>query len=197
MSRLQQALLAAVAVVLLLLASLHFVVVRVHERGPDGMKIWLPLPIELAQAALWFVPDYKKHLDTDTAQIEQYRPLAQALLEGLEDVDEVELVRVNEGDHTVVIRKAGADIVINVQTDREDVKVCLAMRTLQGFVDSFDEGPVRCSRGAERAETLVRADGSCRRTQHRSVPDDLVTHTFPPVQDNNNSYAGGIAIGSH
>ena len=138
MSRLQQALLAAVAVVLLLLASLHFVVVRVHERGPDGMKIWLPLPIELAQAALWFVPDYEEHFDI--AQIEQYRPLAQTLLEGLEDVDEVELVRVNEGDHTVVIRKADADIVINVQTDREDVKVRLAMRTLQGFVDSFDEG---------------------------------------------------------
>ena len=142
MSRLQQALLAAVAVVLLLLASLHFVVVRVHERGPDGIKIWLPLPIELAQAALWFVPDHEEHLDLDiaTGQIEQYRPLAQALLEGLEDVGEVELVRVNEGDHTVVIRKAGADIEIKVQTDREEVKVRLAMRTLQGLVDSFDEG---------------------------------------------------------
>ena len=140
MSRLQQALLAAVAVVLLLLASLHFVVVRIHERGPDGMKIWLPLPIELAQAALWFVPDYEEHFDTDTAQIEQYRPLAQALLEGLEDADEVELVRVSEGDQTVVIRKAGADIEINVQMDREEVKVRLAMRTLQGLVDSFEDG---------------------------------------------------------
>lgn len=140
MSRLQQALLAAVAVVLLLLASLHFVIVRVHERGPDGMKIWLPLPIELAQAALWFVPDYEKHFDTDTAQIKRFRPLAQALLEGLEEVDEVEFVRVNEEDQTVVIRKAGADIEINVQTDREEVKVRLAMRTLQGLVDSFDEG---------------------------------------------------------
>ncbi|MDE0167107.1 MAG: hypothetical protein OXL36_18570 [Bryobacterales bacterium] len=140
MSRLQQALLAAVAVVLLLLASLHFVVVRVHERGPDGMKIWLPLPIELAQAALWFVPDYEKHFDTDTVQIERFSPLAQALLEALEEIDKVELVRVNEGDQTVVVRKAGADIEINVRTDRKEVKVRLAMRTLQGLVDSFDEG---------------------------------------------------------
>lgn len=140
MSRLQQALLAAVALVLLLLASLHFVVVRVHDRGPDGMKIWLPLPIELAQAALWFVPDYEKYFDTDTVQIERFRPLAQALLEALEEVDQVELVRVNEGDQTVVVRKAGTDIEINVQTDREEVKVRLAMRTLQGLVDSFDDG---------------------------------------------------------
>ena len=140
MSRLQQALLAVVAVVLLLLASLHFVVVRVHERGPNGMKIWLPLPIELAQAALWFVPDHEKRFDTGTVQIERFRPLAQALLEALEEVDQVELVRVNDGDQTVVVRKAGADIEINVRTDREEVKVRLAVRTLQGFVDSFDDG---------------------------------------------------------
>ena len=140
MSRLQQALLAAVAVVLLLLASLHFVIVRVHERGPGGIKIWLPLPIELAQAALWFVPDHKEHLRIATGQIEQYRPLAHALLEGLEDVEEVELVRVSEGDQTVLIRKAGGDIEINVQRDREEAKVRLSMRTLQGLVDSFDEG---------------------------------------------------------
>lgn len=140
MSRLQQALLAAAAVVLLLLASLHFVVVRVHQHRPGGMKIWLPLPIELAQVALWFVPDNEKRFDTGTAQIERLCPLAQALLEGLEEVEEVELVRVNDGDHTVVIRKSGADIEINVQTDREEVKVRLAMRTLQGLVDSFDEG---------------------------------------------------------
>ena len=140
MSRLQQALLAAVAVVLLVLASLHFVVVRVHERGPDGMKIWLPLPIELAQATLWFVPDYEKHFGIDTARVERYHPLAQVLWEGLEDVDEVVLVRVNEGDRTVVIRKAGADIEINVQTDREEVKVRLSMRTLQGLVDCVDDG---------------------------------------------------------
>lgn len=140
MSRLQQALLAAVAVVLLLLASLHFVVVRVHQHRPGGMKIWLPLPIELAQVGLWFVPEYEKHFDIDTARIERYRPLAQALWEGLEDVDEIDLVRVEGGDRTVVIRKAGANIVINVQSDREEVKVRLAMRTLQGWVDSFDDG---------------------------------------------------------
>ena len=61
-------------------------------------------------------------------------------MEALEEVDQVELVRVNDGDQTVVVRKAGADIEINVRSDREEVKVRLALRTLQGLVDSFDEG---------------------------------------------------------
>lgn len=140
MSRLQQALLAAGAVIVLLVASLHFVVVSVDARGPDGTKFWLPVPIELAQVALWFVPDDKGRVDVRTEEIERYQPVLEALLDGLEDVEEAELVRVEDGEQTVVVRKAGGNIEVNVDTDREDVRVRVSMRTLHGLVDSFNNG---------------------------------------------------------
>ena len=140
MSRLQQSLLAASAVLALLVASLHFVVVSVDARGPDGTKFWLPVPLELAQLAVWLTPDIDEHVDVDTAEIERYRPIVAALVDGLEDVENAELVRVEDGDQTVVIRKAGEDIEINVETRSEDVRVRVSMRTLQGLVDSFDDG---------------------------------------------------------
>lgn len=140
MSRLQQALLAAGAVVVLLVASLHFVVVSVDARGPDGTKFWLPVPLELAQLAVWLTPNLDKHVGVNTAEIERYQPVLEALLDGLEDVEEAELVRVEDGDQTVVVRKSDGDIHISVETGREDVRVRFSMRTLRGLVDSFDEG---------------------------------------------------------
>lgn len=140
MTRLQQALLAACAVVVLLAASLHFMILRVDARGPDGTNFWLPVPIELAQIAVWLTPDMDEHVDVDTAEIEQYRPVLEALLDGLEDVEEAELVRVEDGDDIVVVCKSGGEIQISVETGREDVRVQFSMRTLQGLVASFDDG---------------------------------------------------------
>jgi hypothetical protein len=140
MSRLQQALLAAGAVIVLLVASLHFVVVSVDARGPDGTKFWLPVPLELAQLAVWLTPDINEYVDVDTAEIERYQPILEALLDGLEEVDDAELVRVEDGDQTVVVRKSDGDIHVSVETGREDVRVQFSMRTLQGLVDSFDDG---------------------------------------------------------
>jgi hypothetical protein len=140
MTRLQQALLAAVGVVLLIVASLHYVIVRVEARGPDGTSIWVPIPIELAQAALWFVPDIDQQVKVDVSEIEQFGGVVEALLKELEDVEEAELVRVNDGDQTVLIHKKGDYLEVSVSTSREKVQVRLAMRTLQGVLASFDEG---------------------------------------------------------
>ncbi|HUG80927.1 MAG TPA: hypothetical protein VML01_04640, partial [Bryobacterales bacterium] len=76
MTRLQQALLAAAAVVLLVVVSLHYVIVRVEERGPGGKFIWAPIPIELAQAALWFVPDMDRRVNLDVSEIERFDVVA-------------------------------------------------------------------------------------------------------------------------
>ncbi|MDA1314719.1 MAG: hypothetical protein O2968_15400 [Acidobacteria bacterium] len=140
MTRLQQGLLAAVGVVLLIVVSLHYVIVRVEERGPDGTSIWIPVPIELAQAALWFVPDIDQRVDVDVSEIGQFSAVVEALLKELEDVEEAELVHVEDGDETVLIHKKGDYFEVAVTTPREKVQVRLAMRTLQGVLASFDEG---------------------------------------------------------
>jgi hypothetical protein len=140
MTRLQQGLLAAVGVILLIVVSLHYVVVRVEERGPDGKSIWIPVPIELAQMALWFVPDVHQRVDVDVSEIEEFGVVVEALLDGLEDVEEAELVRVEDGDQTVLVRKKGNYFEIAVATPEENAEIRLAMRTLQEVFASFDEG---------------------------------------------------------
>ncbi len=140
MTRLQQGLLAAVGVILLIVASLHYVIVRVEQRGPDGKSIWIPVPLELAQAALWFVPDAHQQVDVDVAEVEQYGVVLEALLDGLKDIEEAELVRVEDGDQTVLIRKKDDYFEITVATPEENVEVRLAMRTLQEVLASFDDG---------------------------------------------------------
>ena len=140
MTRLQQGLVAAVGLVLLIVVSLHYVIVRVEERGPGGKFIWIPVPIELAQAALWFVPDVHQQVDLDVSEIEQYGAVVEELLEQLEDIEEAELLRVEDGDQTVVIHKKGDYIEVAVTTPKENVQVRLAMRTLRDVLASFDEG---------------------------------------------------------
>jgi len=140
MQRLQQGLLAAAGVILLIVASLHYVVVRIEARGPDGISIWMPVPLELAQAALWFVPDRHQRVDVDIAEIEQFRLIVETLLKELEDVEDAELVRISNGDQTVLVHKKDDYFEVVVVTPSENVQVRLAMRTLQELLASFDEG---------------------------------------------------------
>ncbi|HUG81794.1 MAG TPA: hypothetical protein VML01_09025, partial [Bryobacterales bacterium] len=111
-----------------------------EERGPGGKFIWAPIPIELAQAALWFVPDMDRRVNLDVSEIERFDVVAEALLQALEDVEDAELVRINDGDETVLIHKKGDYLEVAVTTPREKVQVRLAMRTLQGVLASFDKG---------------------------------------------------------
>lgn len=102
-------------------AATGVVVVDVQEaRG--GHHIVVPVPLALAQVAAGFVPENKTHLRLP-AEAQHYLPVARQVLSALAAADDAELVRVEEPDQKVSIRKEGGTLRIHVEERDEEVNV--------------------------------------------------------------------------
>ncbi|MET0553731.1 MAG: hypothetical protein ABW221_11880 [Vicinamibacteria bacterium] len=96
--------------------------VDVREGGPEGTRIVLPVPLVAAEIAAAFVPtpDLRTKMDGETlAHLGSARKVVQAL----RDAPDGELVRVEEGDETVVVAKEGDTLRVHVEGNREKVDV--------------------------------------------------------------------------
>jgi hypothetical protein len=118
------AVLAVPFALLATLASLGVVVVDVQEGGPDGHRIIVPAPLVLAQAALAIAPAFAgEELRLPMEEI-PHTEVARDILEALAAAPDGVLVRVEEPDEQVEIRKEGNTIVVRVQgKNGEDVSV--------------------------------------------------------------------------
>jgi hypothetical protein len=139
------AILAVPIALLATVASLGVVVVDVREGGPDGHRILVPAPLVLAQAGLAVAPAVLQEEMRIPEEALEHMPLARDLLEALIAAPDGELVRVEEPDEQVVIRKEGDKLIVRVHGKKgEDVSVnvplTLAMSALpdaQGRVNSL------------------------------------------------------------
>jgi hypothetical protein len=118
------AVLAVPFALLATMASLGVVVVDVQEGGPDGHRIIVPAPLVLAQAALAVAPAIageEMRLPTEEIpHVEVARDIIKALAEAPDGI----LVKVEEPDEQVEIRKEGDKIVVRVQgKNGEDLSV--------------------------------------------------------------------------
>jgi hypothetical protein len=121
--------------ILATVASLGVVVVDVHEGGPGGHRVVVPVPLVLAQAALAVAPavaPQDKLRIPDEAL--EHIGLAREVLEALAAAPDGELVRVEEATEQVLISKEGRSIRVRVHSDHENVNVTvplhLAMQAL-------------------------------------------------------------------
>src|SRR5204863_9346785 len=81
----------------------------------------VPLPLAAAQIAAAFVPEQRAvHLH---GQAERYLPVAREVLAALAEADDAELVRVEERDQRVSIRKEGGLVRVEVQEHGQTVDV--------------------------------------------------------------------------
>jgi hypothetical protein len=118
------AVLAVPLALLATVASLGVVVVDVQEGGPDGHRIVVPAPLVLAQAGLAVAPNFLEEEMRIPEEALEHMPLARDLLEALIAAPDGELVRVEERDEQVVIRKEGDTLVVRVHGNKgEDVSV--------------------------------------------------------------------------
>ena len=139
------AVLAVPLALLATVASLGVVVVDVREGGPDGHRILVPAPLVLAQAGLAVAPNLLEEEMRIPEEALEHMPLARDILEALIAAPDGELVRVEEPDEQVVIRKEGDNLVVRVHGKRgEEVSVnvplTLALSALpdsQGRLDSL------------------------------------------------------------
>ena len=131
------ALLLALPAVLLVLGGV--VIVDVREDGPDGPRIWLPVPLPLAQAALALAPGEARAVDLPA--LEPYLPAAAALLEALAGQPDFTILEVDEGRDRVLVRKEGDRLVIDVREgENEQVSCRLPLRTARRLLDACRDG---------------------------------------------------------
>ncbi len=146
-------------------ASLGVVIVDVREGGPGGHRLILPVPLALAQAAVLAVPAVagEKVRITDR-EVVRSAAHARGVLEALASAPDAELVRVEEKDSEVVVRKEGRSLRVHVRGESgEELALELPLHlVLHALPDAH---------GRIRAAALAGALGSVRFTDLVEVRD--------------------------
>ena len=106
--------------------------VQVADSGPGGDNIHIVFPAFIAQVALAFVP-CSVFSDLDE-EIREWIPLLEEGAKALAAHPDFTLVRVESRDETVKIIKQGHSLVIDVESDSEDVHVVIPLGLVQRTV---------------------------------------------------------------
>jgi hypothetical protein len=113
------------------------VVIRVHEKGPDGVHFTAPIPASLVGLGASFAHRAAaEDLDEARRQLEPYRDTLHQALAGLEDAGDVTLVTVEDGTDHVQIAKRGRNLVIDVDSDDAEVHVTVPLPLVRQVVES-------------------------------------------------------------
>ena len=124
-----------------MLGSLTWVLVDVNERGPDGVHVFVPAPLALADIAVRFVPEASKPIDIDLEP--EYIPLIKIAVEELRKAGDFEMVRVEEEDETVVVRIEEGLLHVAVDSSTEQVRVRAPLDSFAVALDSIEDGKIR------------------------------------------------------
>lgn len=109
-------------------ASGGVVMVKVEDRS-QGFHLTLPVPSVIISAAVatanQIVPDHER-LRIE-AQLGNWGPYVEGVLEALDDTPDAVLVEVMEGDEHIVVRKRGNNLEVDVNSS--DIKVHVSVPT--------------------------------------------------------------------
>jgi len=99
--------------------------IDVTEKSPGGARIKLLVPGALVNFCLSFVPAVMPPEERERMhqEIGRYEPLLAVVVDELEKAPDMVFVEVDEGDEHVTIAKRDGHLVIDVETDDEDVSV--------------------------------------------------------------------------
>jgi hypothetical protein len=150
------AILALPLVLLSIVASSSCLVVDVQEGGPDGMHIVVPVPLALAQLAVAFVPS--AHTRIPCPEAAEYLPMAERIIEELQDMEDVELVRVEDGHELVVVSKIGENLEVEVFGNDEEVNVSLPLYVVEDILASFDGETFEASEAIAALRSISNTD---------------------------------------
>lgn len=119
-----------------MVVSADYAVVDVREGGPDGMHLIIPVPLVLARVALTFAPEDVQYVPCP--EISEYIPAIRRAVGELRATRDGVLVSVEERDETVLIRKVGENIEIDVEEDSEEVHVTIPLDAVIDALDKYD-----------------------------------------------------------
>ncbi len=118
-------------------AATGTVTVQVHERGPDGVRLYIPVPALLIDAAVALAPLVipADELAEARREIAPYRDGLEALAAELEGMPSGVLADVRSGGERVRITKTWRSFEIDVESDDADVHVAVPARLLSRALD--------------------------------------------------------------
>jgi hypothetical protein len=131
------AILCAAAVIAAL--SMTWVIVSVVILA-DGLRLWIPAPVVLAHGAAVLFDHPKLHQEIPLEP--EHIRVAAAMLRELEAADDAELLRVESGEETVVVRKRGDRLDIEVDGADERVRVHAPIQQVREFLEDCEDGPI-------------------------------------------------------
>ncbi len=118
-------------------AATGTVTVRVHERGDDGVRLYIPVPALLIDLAVFAAP----HLMPDDAlaevraEIEPFRDGLEAVAEELEACPQGVLVDVRTPDEHVRVTRSWRSFEVEVDSEDADVRVSVPARLVSRMLD--------------------------------------------------------------
>lgn len=118
-------------------AATGTVTVSVHERGADGVSLYIPVPALLLDLAVFAAPRLmpEEALAEARAEIAPFRSGLEALAEELERCPEGVLVEVQTPTEHVRIAKTWRSFEVEVDSEDADIRVSLPARLASRMLD--------------------------------------------------------------
>lgn len=103
------------------------VTVRIDESGPDGTRLYLPVPAILVHAGMAVLPalveeDVWEEVRTDLGE---WGPVAAEVLRAVEDAPDAVLVEIEDAHESVRIEKHGRTLEIRIKEGRDSFEISL------------------------------------------------------------------------
>lgn len=123
-------------------ASTGMLTVRVHESGPAGVNLYIPVPANLVEATIEVAPvfarvagssDLDRELDRVRAEIEPWLPALDRMLGEVHRMPDVTLVRVVGPNEYVAVEKRGDSLEVRVEEPGTRVDVVVPLRILDSL----------------------------------------------------------------
>ncbi len=149
--------------VALVVGATGIAVVDVHEGGPDGTHLVVPVPLILAQAALTFAPHEAKYVECP--DLAPYEDLADEIVRELRKAPDFTLIEVHDAEDDVIIRKVDGVLDISVRDGEDDVHCRVPLKSAQRLIAAYDghgfptKAAVWALRDAPRGELVHVTDG--------------------------------------
>lgn len=103
------------------------VTVKVHESGPDGTHLYLPVPAILVHAGLTVLPALVEDdvWEDVRCDLGEWAPVAAEALRSVEDAPDAVLVEVENERESVRIEKVGRSLEIRVRDGKDSFEISL------------------------------------------------------------------------
>jgi len=109
-------------------------IVNVHDKAA-GKHIFVPVPMLLADFGLNFVPNHARMRIHD--EVGPHSKMVAAMAEQLSRCPDGTFVEVESGRDHVVVRKSGGDLIVEVNSENEEVYLQLPLKPVGRIIEKI------------------------------------------------------------